>query len=161
MGIKYWVKNKWSKRKYKKWESSLAFNKEDIKDYEDYYTKTYKYYNGIKDMNNIRNIEIEQSRLRGQLEKNNNPGIAFYIAISAAIFSTICTFTFDNLKSSIPGMTTHYQLGFIVVLILVGIVSSYVAIYQRDNIGFYVAALDVLEDMKKKKLRERKYKKRR
>lgn len=112
-------------------------------------------------MNNIRNIEIEQSRLRGQLEKNNNPGIAFYIAISAVIFSIICTFTFDNLKSSIPGMTTRYQLGFIVVLILIGIVSSSIAIYQRDKIGFYVAALDVLEDMKKKKLRERKYKKRR
>ncbi|HBG0100381.1 TPA: hypothetical protein KPB87_003333, partial [Clostridioides difficile] len=36
-----------------------------------------------------------------------------------------------------------------------------IAIPYRNNIQFYTTALDVLEDMKKKILRERKYKKRR
>ncbi|WP_236877466.1 hypothetical protein [Clostridioides difficile] len=36
-----------------------------------------------------------------------------------------------------------------------------IGIPYRDEIQFYTTALDVLEDMKKKKLKERKYKKRR
>ncbi|HBG7770063.1 TPA: hypothetical protein KRF07_002572, partial [Clostridioides difficile] len=54
------------------------------------------------------------------------------------------------------------QSSSIIVLIFIAINTSLdIAVPYRDEIQFYTTALDVLEDMKKKKLKERKYKKRR
>lgn len=43
----------------------------------------------------IQDIEIEQSRLKGQLQKNSNTIFALYISIMAVVFSTTINLTFD------------------------------------------------------------------
>ncbi|MFL8672597.1 hypothetical protein [Clostridioides sp. GD02404] len=105
---------------------------------------------------------MEQTRLKGQLQKNNNPIFALYISIMAVLFSTIINLTFDLSDIAnyfIKSAMTFALIVTLTILVNKGIIS--IAIPYRSNIQFYTTALEVLESMKNEKLRERKYKKRR
>ncbi|ALP04126.1 hypothetical protein LWF04_19265 [Clostridioides difficile] len=110
----------------------------------------------------IQDIEIEQSRLKGQLQKNSNPIFALYISIMAVVFSTTINLTFD--LSDITNYFIRMIMTLLFIVLLIFLVNKGIlpiAIPYKNNIQFYTTVLDVLEDMKKKILRERKYKKRR
>ncbi|MGX4488865.1 hypothetical protein ACWJV3_04955, partial [Clostridioides difficile] len=130
--------------------------------YKKYYLKVYKYYIEMDSIKSIRDIEIEQARLKGQLQKNNNPIFALYISIMAVVFYTIINLTFD--LSDIANYFIKSAMTFSLIVILTVLVNKGIvpiAIPYRNNIQFYTTALEVLESMKNEKLRERKYKKRR
>ncbi|HBF0726912.1 UNVERIFIED_CONTAM: hypothetical protein C3P01_16810 [Clostridioides difficile] len=140
----------------------LEDNKENLNRYKKYYLKVYKYYIEMDSIKSIRDIEIEQARLKGQLQKNNNPIFALYISIMAVVFSTIINLTFD--LSDIANYFIKSAMTFSLIVILTVLVNKGIvpiAIPYRNNIQFYTTALEVLESMKNEKLRERKYKKRR
>ncbi|EGT3817596.1 TPA: hypothetical protein OXB05_002698 [Clostridioides difficile] len=137
-------------------------NKENLNKYKKYYLKVYKYYIEMDSIKSIRDIEIEQARLKGQLQKNNNPIFALYISIMAVVFYTIINLTFD--LSDIANYFIKSAMTFSLIVILTVLVNKGIvpiAIPYRNNIQFYTTALEVLESMKNEKLRERKYKKRR
>ncbi|RRG36424.1 hypothetical protein EGM15_19000, partial [Clostridioides difficile] len=167
MNLTSWNQNRKLKKRFKG-------NKKNIKKYHEYYIKIYNHYNEIETVDSIRKIEIEQTRIRGQLEKNNNPGNALYIALIAIVFSLLYNLSsnivesylsnlvFNILKIKCPNLDLLIQLICIIIfLAYVQSTSLSIAKPYRDDIQFYTTALDVLEDMKKKILRERKYKKRR
>ncbi|CCL34183.1 TPA: hypothetical protein ACMVR8_001404 [Clostridioides difficile] len=140
----------------------LEDNKENLNKYKKYYLKVYKHYSEMDSIKSIRDIEIEQARLKGQLQKNNNPIFALYISIMAVVFSTIINLTFD--LSDIANYFIKSAMTFALIVILTILVNKGIvpiAIPYRNNIQFYTTALEVLESMKNEKLRERKYKKRR
>ncbi|HBG1595159.1 TPA: hypothetical protein KPH62_003610, partial [Clostridioides difficile] len=105
---------------------------------------------------------IEQTRIKGQLEKNNNPGNALFFSLMAVVFSLLANLFLSSLNIKDNYINLILQSSSIIVLIFIAINTSLdIAVPYRDEIQFYTTALDVLEDMKKKKLKERKYKKRR
>ncbi|EGT5422685.1 hypothetical protein KWR14_017870 [Clostridioides difficile] len=155
MSFKSWSQNRKDKKYFRE-------NKESAINYQKYYAKIYNYYREIDNINDVRNIEIEQTRIKGQLEKINNPGNALYIALLAVIFSLIASLFFDVFKTDDYELNLFIKGICIFILIFIAKNSSLDVIkpYKYD-IQFYTTSLDVLEDMKKKKLREKKYKKRR
>ncbi|EOE7100058.1 TPA: hypothetical protein ACGI8N_002965 [Clostridioides difficile] len=162
MSLKYWFKNIKKKKQIKKDIKYFKGNKESVINYQEYYTKIYNHYNEIKNINTIRKIEIEQTRIKGQLEKNNNPGNALFFSLIAVVFSLLANLFFSSLNIKDNYINLILQSSSIIVLIFIAINTSLdIAVPYRDEIQFYTTALDVLEDMKKKKLKERKYKKRR
>ncbi|HBF5408030.1 TPA: hypothetical protein KOQ42_003743, partial [Clostridioides difficile] len=54
-------------------DKDLKDNEEALNKYKKYYLKVYKYYSEMDSIKSIQDIEIEQSRLKGQLQKNSNP----------------------------------------------------------------------------------------
>lgn len=81
------------------------------------------------------------------------------MAVVFSLFANLI-FSLSNVKDSYLNLIL--QSISIIVLIFIAIDTSLdIAVPYRDEIQFYITALDVLEDMKKKKLREKKYKKRR
>ena len=143
-------------------DKDLKDNEEDLNKYKKYYLKVYKYYSEMDSIKSIQDIEIEQSRLKGQLQKNSNPIFALYISIMAVVFSTTINLTFD--LSDITNYFIRMIMTLLFIVLLIFLVNKGIlpiAIPYRNNIQFYTTALDVLEDMKNKILRERKYKKRR
>ncbi|MGX4613751.1 hypothetical protein ACWJVF_02975 [Clostridioides difficile] len=162
MSFKCWFKNRKKKKQIKKDIKYFKGNKESVINYQEYYTKIYSHYNEIENINTLRKIEIEQARIKGQLEKNNNPGNALFFSLMAVVFSLFANliFSLSNIKDNYLNLIL--QSTSIIVLIFIAINTSLnIAVPHRDEIQFYTTALDVLEDMKKKILRERKYKKRR
>ena len=143
-------------------DKDLKDNEEALNKYKKYYLKVYKYYSEMDSIKSIQDIEIEQSRLKVQLQKNSNPIFALYISIMAVVFSTTINLTFD--LSDITNYFIRMIMTLLFIVLLIFLVNKGIlpiAIHYRNNIQFYTTALDVLEDMKKKILRERKYKKRR
>ena len=143
-------------------DKDLKDNEEALNKYKKYYLKVYKYYSEMDSIKSIQDIEIEQSSLKGQLQKNSNPIFALYISIMAVVFSTTINLTFD--LSDITNYFIRMIMTLLFIVLLIFLVNKGIlpiAIPYRNNIQFYTTALDVLEDMKKKILRERKYKKRR
>ncbi|HBF0841520.1 hypothetical protein [Clostridioides difficile] len=143
-------------------DKDLKDNEEDLNKYKKYYLKVYKYYSEMGSIKSIQDIEIEQSRFKGQLQKNSNPIFALYISIMAFVFSTTINLTFD--LSDITNYFIRMIMTLLFIVLLIFLVNKDIlpiAIPYRNNIQFYTTALDVLEDMKNKILRERKYKKRR
>ena len=143
-------------------DKDLKDNEEALNKYKKYYLKVYKYYSEMDSIKSIQDIEIEQSRLKGQLQKNSNTIFALYISIMAVVFSTTINLTFD--LSDITNYFIRMIMTLLFIVLLIFLVNKGIlpiAIPYRNNIQFYTTALDVLEDMKKKILREKKYKKRR
>ncbi|EGT2229951.1 TPA: hypothetical protein KSL21_000437 [Clostridioides difficile] len=143
-------------------DKDLKDNEEALNKYKKYYLKVYKYYSEMDSIKSIQDIEIEQSRLKGQLQKNSNTIFALYISIMAVVFSTTINLTFD--LSDITNYFIRMIMTLLFIVLLIFLVNKGIlpiAIPYKNNIQFYTTALDVLEDMKKKILRERKYKKRR
>lgn len=54
-------------------DKDLKDNEEDLNKYKKYYLKVYKYYSEMDSIKSIQDIEIEQSRLKGQLQKIVTP----------------------------------------------------------------------------------------
>ncbi|HDO9121661.1 hypothetical protein [Clostridioides difficile] len=80
------------------------------------------------------------------------------MAIVFSLFANLI-FSLSNVKDS--SLNLIMQSISIIVLIFIAIDASLdITTSYRDDVQFYIAALDVLENMKKKKLKERKYKKR-
>lgn len=162
MSFKYWFKNRKKKKQIKKDIKYFKENKESAINYQEYYTKIYSHYKEIDNINTLRKIEIEQARIKGQLEKNNNPGNALFFSLMAVVFSLFANLIFSLSNAKDNYLNLILQSISIIALIFIAIDTSLdIAVPYRDEIQFYTTALDVLEDMKKKKLRERKYKKRR
>lgn len=69
MSFKCWFKNRKKKKQIKKDIKYFKGNKESVINYQEYYTKIYSHYNEIENINTLRKIEIEQARIKGQLEK--------------------------------------------------------------------------------------------
>lgn len=97
-------------------------NKENLNKYKKYYLKVYKYYIEMDSIKSIRDIEIEQARLKGQLQKNNNPIFALYISIMAVVFYTIINLTFD--LSDIANYFIKSAMTFSLIVILTVLVNK-------------------------------------
>ncbi|WP_227849975.1 hypothetical protein [Clostridioides sp. ZZV15-6598] len=161
-----WFQNMKDKKYFNK-------NNKNSKKYHKYYTKIYNYYNEMESMNSVKKIEVEQVRIRGQLEKNNNPSTALYIALLAVLFSFLYNFAFETIKTALSTLITVLKIENLDINLIANVIclfsflffvqnmSSKIGALYRNDIQFYITALDVLEDMKKKKFRERKYRKRR
>ncbi|ENY8919814.1 TPA: hypothetical protein ACKONR_003957 [Clostridioides difficile] len=122
-------------------------------------------------MNSVKKIEIEHVRIRGQLEKNNNPSTALYISLLAVLFSFLYNFAFETIKTTLNALITVLKIEnldinlianvicFVSFLFFVQNMSSKIGALYRNDIQFYITALDVLEDMKKKNLEKESIKK--
>ncbi|PBI39992.1 hypothetical protein BGU67_18140 [Clostridioides difficile] len=124
----------------------------------------------MESMNSFKKIEIEHVRIRVQLEKNN-PSTALYISLLAVLFSFLYNFAFETIKTTLNGLITVLKIEnldinlianvicFVSFLFFVQNMSSKIGYLCRNDIQFYITALDLLEDMKKKNLEKESIKK--
>ncbi|TQW74339.1 hypothetical protein D1N71_20725, partial [Clostridioides difficile] len=117
--MKYWFKNIKKKKQIKKDIKYFKGNKESVINYQEYYTKIYNHYNEIKNINTIRKIEIEQTRIKGQLEKNNNPGNALFFSLMAVVFSLLANLFLSSLNIKDNYINLILQSSSIIVLIFI------------------------------------------
>ncbi len=129
----------------------------DIEKYREYYDYNFIFYNNMKEMNSIENIRKERARIKSALESKNNPVTPFYITLYAAFLTTFFGIIISELKIYFIIIESFILIFFIIILGK----ADKKSIESKEYQIFCMTSLQVLDDIERKKLRERKYKKRR